>query len=365
MTGNFLKASSGKLGVERAKFHPSVEAFESLVRSDGSRLLEELASKLSKCYSLYRSDSKYARVFRVQATVLRAIREHLDARGFVELLPPILGPATDPGIRGAGRVTVEFYGARYKLMSSAILYKQMMADVLGRIYFVSPNVRLEKPESAFTGRHLAEFFQVDVEVKGASYHDAMRVAEGLLSYVVGRVLEENWRDLEALGRYLEPVRPPFPRLTYDQSLERLKAMGFEVARGEEIPWNMEEALSASFTTPFFLTDYPKTARGFYDREDPERPGVLRDFDLVYPEGFGEAASGAEREYEYEKVLKRLKESGEDPSEYGWYLEMLRGGISPSAGFGIGVERLTRYICGLPAVWEARPYPKVPGIVPTP
>jgi len=365
LTGSFLKASSGKLGVERAKFHPSVEAFESLVRSDGSRLLEELASKLSKCYSLYRSDSKYARVFRVQATVLRAIREHLDARGFVELLPPILGPATDPGIRGAGRVTVEFYGARYKLMSSAILYKQMMADVLGRIYFVSPNVRLEKPEAAFTGRHLAEFFQVDVEIKGASYHDAMRVAEGLLSYVVGRVLEENWRDLEALGRYLEPVRPPFPRLTYEQSLERLKAMGFETVRGEEIPWDMEEALSASFTTPFFLIDYPKTARGFYDREDPERPGVLRDFDLIYPEGFGEAASGAEREYEYEKVLKRLKESGEDPSEYGWYLEMLKEGVSPSAGFGIGVERLTRYICGLPAVWEARPYPKVPGIAPTP
>ena len=365
MTGIFLKASAETLGVKEVRFHPSVEAFGRLVRSDGSKLLEELASKLSRCYSLYRSDSKYARVFRVQATLLRSIREYLDARGFVELLPPILGPATDPGIRGAGRVAVEFYGARYRLMSSAILYKQMMADVLGRIYFVSPNVRLEKPESALTGRHLAEFFQVDVEVKRASYHDAMRAAEGLLSYVVGRVLEENWRDLEALGRYLEPVRPPFPRLTYEQALERLKAMGFAVARGEEIPWDMEEALSASFTTPLFLTDYPKTARGFYDREDPERPGVLRDFDLVYPQGFGEAASGAEREYEYEKVLRRLKESGENPSEYWWYLDMLREGVSPSAGFGIGVERLTRYICGLPAVWEARPYPKVPGIVPTP
>jgi len=365
LTNIFLKTSGGKPSVKGVRYHPSVEAFERLVRSDGSTLLEELASKLSKCYSLYRSDSKYARVFRVQATVLRAIREHLDARGFVELLPPILGPATDPGIRGAGRVAVEFYGARYKLMSSAILYKQMMADVLGRIYFVSPNIRLEKPEAALTGRHLAEFFQVDVEVKGASYHDAMKVAEGLLSYVVGRVLEENWRDLEALDRYLETVRPPFPRLTYEQALERLKAIGFEVIRGEEIPWDAEEALSASFATPFFLTDYPKTARGFYDREDPERPGVLRDFDLIYPEGFGEAASGAEREYEYEKVLRRLKESGEDLNEYRWYLEMLREGVSPSAGFGIGVERLTRYVCGLPAVWEARPYPKVPGIVPTP
>lgn len=351
--------------MREAKLHPSLEAWEKLVRSNGSKLVEELASKLSRCYSLYKSDSKYARVFRVQATVLRAIREYLDAQGFVELLPPILGPATDPGIRGAGRVTVEFYGARYKLMSSAILYKQMMADVLGRIYFVSPNIRLEKPEAVFTGRHLAEFFQVDVEMRRASYHDAMGVAEGLLSYVVGRVLEDNWRDLEALGRYLEPVRPPYPRVTYERALEKLRAMGFEVKPGEEIPWEAEVALSSSFRTPFFLTDFPKTARGFYDREDPERPGVLRDFDLLYPEGFGEAASGAEREYEYEKVLKRLEESGENPSEYRWYLEMLKEGISPSAGFGIGVERLTRYVCGLSAVWEARPYPKVPGIVPTP
>ncbi len=103
------------------------------------------------------------------------------------------------------------------------------------------------------------------------------------------------------------------------------------------------------------------ARGFYDREDPGRPGVLRDFDMLYPEGYGEAASGAEREHEVDKVLARMKESGEDPAQYGWYVDMLRYGVAPSSGFGIGVERLTRYVCGLGAVWEARPFPKVAGI----
>jgi len=352
-------------GVRSLRLHPAVEWLERRAREDGDGLLRTVAERLSRCYSLYRSDPKYPRVFRIQATILRAIREFLDSEGFVELLPPIVGPATDPGIRGAGQATVEFYGHRYKLMSSAILYKQMMANVLGRIYFVSPNIRLERPEAALTGRHLAEFFQVDIEMRGASYHDAMSVAERLLYYVVGRVLEENWKDLEALGRSLELRKPPYPRLTYAEALELLGEMGYEVRYGEEIPWDAEVALSASFDTPFFITDYPVTARGFYDREDPERPGVLRDFDMIYPEGFGEAVSGAEREYEYERVVERMLRSGEDPSSYGWYLEMLKEGISPTAGFGIGVERLTRYICGLPAVWEARPYPKVPGVVPTP
>ncbi len=347
------------------RLHPSVELLERLARDRGDGLLKAVAERLSRCYALYRSDDRYRRVFRVQATILRAIREYLDSRGFVELLPPIIGPATDPGIRGASQAVLDFYGHRYKVMSSAILYKQMMAHVLGRIYFVSPNVRIERPEAALTGRHLAEFFQVDVEARGAGYHDAMRVAEGLLSYVVGRVLEENWRDLEALGRDLQLHRPPYPRLTYGEALELLRDLGYRVRYGEEIPWDAEVALSASFETPFFVTDYPKAARGFYDREDPERPGTLRDFDLIYPEGFGEAASGAEREYEYERVVSRLLESGENPADYAWYLDMLKEGISPSAGFGIGVERLTRYVCGLPAIWEARPYPKVPGIAPTP
>ncbi|MEM2795545.1 MAG: asparagine synthetase A [Thermofilaceae archaeon] len=347
------------------RLHPSVEIFDQLIRNNGKMLLAELYEKLGKCHRVYKADRKYRRIFSVQSIVLKAIREYLDNLGFVELLPPIVGPATDPGIRGASKASTDFYGTRYNIMSSAILYKQMMVDVLGRIYFVSPNIRLEKPETVATGRHLAEFFQVDVEIRGAGYHDAMRVAEGMLDYTLRRVIEECWGDLEELGRILDVKRPPYPRITYDEALAKLSSLGFKVETGSEIPWDQEKTLSALFDTPFFLIDFPKTARGFYDREDPDKPGVLRDFDLIYPEGFGEAASGAEREYEYEKVLKRMLGQGENPSEYNWYLDMLKEGISPSAGFGIGVERLTRYVCGLPAVWEARPYPKVPGIVPTP
>lgn len=301
------------------------------------------------------------RVFRVQAALGQAIREYLDGRGFTELLPPIIGPVADPGIRGAKQATINFYGREYKVMSSAILYKQMMAASLGKIYFFAPNIRLEPLETASTGRHLVEFVQVDVEEAGATCEDAMSRAEDLLDHVTEFARRRLGADLASFGRTLNGGARPFRRLTYDEALKILADHGREVRYGVEIPWEHEEFLSRQFHEPFLVYDYPQGSRGFYDREHPDRPGILKDFDLLYPEGFGEAVSGAEREYEYGKVIARLRETGENPSKYDWYLDMLREGIPPSSGFGIGIERLTRYICGLQAIWEARPYPKVAGI----
>ena len=114
--------------------------------------------------------------------------------------------------------------------------------------------------------------------------------------------------------------------------------------------------------PFFVTDYPKGSRGFYDRESRDQPGPLRNFDLIAPEGYGELCSGSEREYEYGQIIARMRETGENPAKYGWYLDMVRDGIPASAGFGLGLERLTRYVAGLDAVWQATAYPKLPGVV---
>lgn len=316
--------------------------------------------ELRTSYRLMRQP-RLQRVFRVQAALGMAIREYLNGEGFVELLPPIIGPVSDPGIRGAKQATINFYGREYKVMSSAIMYKQMMAASLGRIYFFSPNVRLEPIETAVTGRHLVEFVQVDIEEAGVACRDAMARAEALLAHVGDYARHRLADDLASFPRDLDGSKPPFPRMSYDEALKLLGGHGRDIPYGVEIPWEDEEFLSSLFREPFFIYDYPRGARGFYDREEPDRPGILRDFDLLYPEGYGEAVSGAEREYEYAKVMARLRETGENPSKYDWYLDMLREGIPPSAGFGIGMERLTRYICGLKAVWEARPYPKVAGV----
>jgi asparaginyl-tRNA synthetase len=300
-------------------------------------------------------------VLRVQDEILSAMRDFLRNNGFIEILAPIIGPVTDPGIRGAKQATVDFYGHPYKVMSSMILYKQMVVSSLGRVFALSPNVRLEPCESIETGRHLSEFRQLDLEVAEASYFDVMDIGERMVVYVCATVKAACGEELKLLGRDLKMPSAPFNKISYKEAIDLLQSNGFGVSHDEEIPWMAEEGLSKMFDDPFWIIDYPMTARGFYDREDPDRPGTLRDFDLIYPEGFGEAVSGGEREFQFDRVQARMMSNGEDPGAYGWYLEMLREGIQPSAGFGIGVERLTRYVCGLDKIWEAVPFPKVPGI----
>ncbi len=302
------------------------------------------------------------RVLKVQDEILSTLRDFLRQKGFVEILPPIIGPVTDPGIRGARQATIDYYGRRFKVMSSMILYKQMVTASLEKIFAVSPNIRLEPVESVVTGRHLAEFRQVDVEQAEADYAAVMRLAEGLVQSVCRRINRRCRRELEGLERELTVPKIPFRRISYKKAIELLSSEGFNVKPGTELSWKEEKALSIMFSEPFFILEYPVTARGFYDREDPGRPGVLRDFDLIYPEGFGEAISGGEREYTYEGVIARMRSTGEDPKDYDWYLGMLKAGIGPSAGFGIGVERLTKWICGLKTVWDAVPFPKVPGVI---
>jgi len=306
-------------------------------------------------------EPKMISTLRIQDVLLSSVRTFLRRRGFAEILAPIVGPVTDPGIRGAKQASVNYYGRRFKVMSSMILYKQMAIQSLDKIFAVSPNLRLEPIAARRTGRHLAEFRQVDIEASGWRYTDAMELAEDLVHYVCRDVRKKCMTELSCLKRNLKMPSKPFIRLRYRDAIEYLQERGFEVPDGEEIPWSMEEYLSAQFSEPFFITDYPITARGFYDREDSNNSGTLLDFDLYYPEGYGEAASGAEREHTYRNVLNRMKQNGENPKRYQWYLRMLRRGVPPSAGFGIGVERLTRWICGLGAVWEAVPFPKVPGV----
>src|SRR3989304_1350215 len=217
-------------------------------------------------------EPRIRRILRIPAAPGGAIRESLNGQGSTELLPPIIGPVTDPGIRGAKQVTIDFYGREYKVMSSAILYKQMMAASLGRVYFFSPNVRLEPLETASTGRHLVEFVQVDVEEAGATYEDAMRRAEARGAHVSDFAKTPLGAELAAGGRTLNGAAPPFPRLTYDEALDLLETHGREVSYGVEIPWDHEEFLSALFREPFFIKDYPRGSRGFLDRQDPDPPG---------------------------------------------------------------------------------------------
>ncbi|MBV9821716.1 MAG: hypothetical protein JO144_05680 [Actinobacteria bacterium] len=302
----------------------------------------------------------------VQNHMLAAARQYLSAHGFTEMRLPVIGPVTDPGARGAKQIDIDYYGHRYKLMTSAILYKQAALTAFDKIFCIAPNVRLEPLETSSTSRHLAEFHQIDVEMAGASRQVIMSVVEGLVRCVVEQVVSNAAGELERLGRdvdaFADLLSGPFDQRSHADAVADLRATGHDQNPDAEIDWAGEAKLSAKSSRPFFLVDYPKGSRGFYDLECPDQPGTLRNFDLIAPEGYGELCSGSERENDYARIVSRMRETGENPSKYGWYLAMVRDGIPRSAGFGIGLERFTCYIAGLDSAWQASAFPKVPGVL---
>jgi asparaginyl-tRNA synthetase len=283
----------------------------------------------------------------VTSVVLGASRDFLAKEGFVELLPVILAPVTDPLRTTPEWATISAYGRPWYLTRSMIFHKQAAVRVHPKIFCFSPNVRLEPPERAQTGRHLFEFVQLDLEVRGATREEVMDLGERLFLYILAEVRKECGEELEAWGREVPEYSRPFPRVPWHKARQ-------------EFGDDFETELSRQSKTPIWLVDFPIDQREFYDREDPERPGILRDMDLLYPEGFGEALSGGEREYQLERIKVRILRQGLSLDSYRPLLALAEDGLPPSAGFGIGVERLVRFICGFPHVAQVRLFPRVPG-----
>jgi asparaginyl-tRNA synthetase len=286
---------------------------------------------------------------KVKSEIMRAAGAYLREQGFIEILPVILSPVTDPLHHETYDGAIDYYGSPYKLTKSMILHKQIALRTVPRIFCFSPNVRMEPAERARYGRYLAEFVQLDLEVRDATRDDIMKIGEGLFLAVLIGVKEHCAEELNLLNRQLPIPAAPFAQITYQEATEQF---------GEKF----DDALSLSLQEPIWVIDFPREVREFYDRQDPARPGVLLDMDLIYPKGYAEALSGGEREYELESILKRLKQDKIDPQRFAEYLSVVEEGIPPSAGFGIGIERLTRYICGLDSVEKARLFPKIPGLI---
>lgn len=243
-------------------------------------------------------------------------------------------------------------------MSALTIHKPLLATQLGKVFAFCPCARKEPPESRFTGRHLSQFYQIEVEMPKATYKKAMKLLEKLIEFVIRDVKEKCEKELKILKRDLKIPKLPFKKFTHREIVDIMRKRGVEVSYDEEIPWKIEKEISLEFSEPFFIIDYPKGSRGFYDKDADTH---LLDFDLILPEGFGECVSGSEREWEYKKIFRKISKTN-DPKKFAYYLDMAKSGIIPTSGFGIGLERLTRYICGADKIWEVVLFPKVPGIV---
>lgn len=284
---------------------------------------------------------------KVMSEVISASSSFLKERGFVEILPVIISPITDPLADPAKGLRLEIYGFPYELTKSMIFHKQLSVLSISKVFTFSPNVRVEPPERKDSGRHLLEFTQLDLEVLNGKREEIMELGEELLIHIIKRVKEKCKVELDYFGREIRVPEKPFPRISWD---EVVKTYGKEY----EIP------LSKESSSPVWIVDFPVSEREFYDREWEGRKGYNVDMDLIYPEGFGEALSGGEREWQYERIVSKIERKGLRLESFEFYLQIAKTGLSPSAGFGIGVERLVRFLTGLRNVSEVKLFPKLPG-----
>jgi asparaginyl-tRNA synthetase len=300
---------------------------------------------LTKATTRFQKESgKFAEVFRIQTEAMRAVHEFLYDKGLVQLMPVIISPVTDPLNHSVDDAYITYMGQRLQLTKSMILHKQIAISTLDTkgIYIVSPNVRLE--HHTHSTRHLLEFSQLDIELRGATAREFMILVEELMVYIITRVKDACADELEKLGSTLRVPRRPFKVFTSWSLLE-------------EYGPQYESRASQNEGDLFWITDFE---REFYDKEDPQHKGHYVNYDLFYPEGYEEGLSGGERDYEYDVLIRKIKERGQRTDDFDPYLEFARDGLLvPSSGGGLGIERLIRFLTKRPHIREVTLFPRVP------
>jgi asparaginyl-tRNA synthetase len=296
-------------------------------------------------------------ILRIRHEVIDACRDFFNSRGFILADTPIFTPSACEGTTTLFPVEY-FEDQKAYLTQSGQLYNEANAMALGRVYAFGPTFRAEKSK---TRRHLTEFWMVEPEMAYADLDDTMALAEDLVVSIVGRVLETRRRELSVLERdttKLELVQKPFPRITYDEAVERLRAKGQPIEWGGDFGGTDETLLSEAFDRPVCVHRYPAQLKAFYMKPDPERPEVALGVDVLAPEGYGEIIGGGQRLDDYELLVKRIAEHKLPQEAFEWYLDLRRYGSVPHAGFGMGIERVVAWICGLEHVRETIPYPRM-------
>ena len=305
---------------------------------------------------------RQAAILRIRAEIIKAARDFFDERGFTLTDPPILTPAACEGTTTL--FPVDYFEEQAFLTQSGQLYIEATAMALGRVYSFGPTFRAEKSK---TRRHLTEFWMVEPEVAYATIDDVMDLAEGLICFLIKRCLENRRADLQFIGRdvaKLEKIDLPFPRITYDEAVQRLQEGHTKGAVETKFEWGGdlgspdETYLSAQFEKPVMVHRYPAKVKAFYMEPDPQRPDLALCVDVLAPEGYGEIIGGSQRMASYDLLVKRIHEHGLPEEAFKWYLDLRKYGSVPHGGFGMGIERAVAWICGLEHVRETIPFARM-------
>src|SRR5215813_1130908 len=310
---------------------------------------------------------RQAAILRIRAEAIRTAREFMDSQGYTLTDAPMFTPAACEGTSTLFEVNYIDDQKAY-LTQSGQLYGEALAMALGKIYTFGPTFRAEKSK---TRRHLTEFWMLEPEIAFCDLDGLMVVEEEMVSYIVQSVLKDCAAELKFLGRdtsKLENISAPFPRMSYDDAAKYLidiyeKETDPEKKELLKFEWGMdfgaphETELTKLNDKPLFVYGYPSAVKAFYMEPWPGRPEVCKSVDLLAPEGYGEICGGSERMSDHDMLLARIRKEGLPEEAFKWYLELRKYGSVPHSGFGMGVERVVAWLCGIEHIREAIPFPR--------
>jgi asparaginyl-tRNA synthetase len=306
---------------------------------------------------LWLRSQKMTAVMKIRSTVIGALHEYFRGKGFYEFQSPIIIPGGAE--EGPTMFEVDYFGKKMYLAQTWQLYAEAAMYSLEKIYCVAPSFRAEKSK---TSRHLTEYWHTEMEVAWADLDELMDYAEEMTKYIVKKVLEKNKKELEILGRDAKKLQPSlkkrFPRITYDHALKLLREKkNMKAEWGKDLRTIEEEKLMELYDTPILVHHYPKEVMAFYKPREPKNPKTARCFDMLAPEGNGELIGGSERDTNIRELKKSLKAKGEKLEDYSYYFDIHSYGPILHGGYGLGTERLIKWICGLDTIKDAIAFPR--------
>jgi asparaginyl-tRNA synthetase (EC 6.1.1.22) len=310
-------------------------------------------SKLLDLRHLYFRRPRFQAILKIRNTVIDAAREWFKQNGFFEIHCPTFITAAVEG--GATLFEVDYFGKKAYLTQSSQFYLEAAIFGFEKVFTIQPSFRAEKSR---TRKHLTEFWHIEAEMAFASHEDIINVEEELVYYIVSKVIDERKRELEILNRSIDKPKRPFLRISYLDAIKLLNEKGIPITFGEDITTEAEKTLAKIIDRPAFIMYFPKTTRAFYHMPHPEDNRLTLSSDLYVPNE-GEITTGGQRIHDLNLLIERIKENNLNPSDYEWYLDLRRYGSVPHAGFGLGVERLVKWITGVSHIRETIPFPRTP------
>jgi asparaginyl-tRNA synthetase len=305
---------------------------------------------------LWLRSSRQHAILKIRHEVIKACRDYFDDRGFTLVDTPIFTPNACEGTTTL--FETEYFDQTAYLTQSGQLYNEATAAAFGKVYCFGPTFRAEKSK---TRRHLMEFWMVEPEVAYADLEVTMQLSEGLICFILERILARRKTELVVLERNvsaLEKISQPFPRLSYGEAVQKMQAAGSEIQWGGDFGGGDETILSEQYSSPVIVHRYPSAVKAFYMQPDPEQPEVALCMDMLAPEGYGEIIGGGQRVHDYDLLMKRLEEHKLPIEPFQWYLDLRKYGTVPHAGFGMGIERVVAWICNLSHLREAIAFPRM-------